>query len=127
LTTPRSRRIAFGVALAAYAALLVGSISLLSAQPGPGGLVRAVVALLPVPAAVALVIVAISQFLASDELEQRVQLVGLGVAFLGTLLVTFSWGFLEGIGFERLPGFATFGVLVALYVAGLLLAQRRYR
>jgi hypothetical protein len=72
-------------------------------------------------------LVSISYFLASDELEQRIQLVGLGVAFLGTLMVTFSWGFLEGIGYERLSGFATFGVLVALYVAGLVVAQRRYR
>jgi hypothetical protein len=49
------------------------------------------------------------------------------VSFLGTALVVFSWGLLEGIGFERLSGFAVFGVLVALYLGGLLWAQRRYR
>ena len=127
MSDARGRGFAFVAAMLAYAALLVVSIAVLSSQPGLASPARALVALLPVPAAVAIVLVAMRQFLASDELEQRVQLVGLGVAFLGTLLVTFSWGFLEGIGFERLTGFATFGMLVAFYVAGLLMAQRRYR
>ena len=127
MSSARTRRTAFGACLAAYVVLLVVSISLLSAEPRLDAAIRAAVALMPVPAAVAVILVAIREFLASDELEQRMQLVGLAVAFLGTLLVTFSWGFLEGIGFERLSGFATFGMLVAFYVAGLLAAQRRYR
>ena len=44
-----------------------------------------------------------------------------------TLLVTFTWGFLEGVGIERLGGFTLFGILVALYLAGLAWASTRYR
>jgi hypothetical protein len=119
--------VAFAAGFVVYATLLVVSISVLSADPGLAAPVRALVALMPVPAAVAIILVAIGEFLASDELQQRIQLVALAVAFLGTLLVCFSWGFLEGIGFERLSGFVVFGMLGAFYGAGLLAAQRRYR
>jgi hypothetical protein len=123
----RSRRAAFIAGFALYTSLLLMSIWLLSTLTGLSTPVRALLALLPVPAAVLIVLVSIDEFLASDELEQRVQLVGLAVAFLGTLLVTFSWGFLEGVGFERLTGFVTFAMLVAFYGAGRIAAQRRYQ
>ncbi len=71
--------------------------------------------------------ISIRVFLAGDELEQRTRLSGLAVSVLGTLLVTFSWGLLEGLGFERLSGFVVFGVLITLYVAGLAWATHRYR
>jgi hypothetical protein len=108
-------------------ALLLISIWLLSVDGRVAGSVRPAVALLPVPAAVVIVLLSIREFVASDELEQRIQLIGLAVAFLGTLLFTFSWGFLEGIGFERLTGFATFAMLVGFYGLGRLAAQRRYQ
>ena len=54
-------------------------------------------------------------------------LMGLAVSFLGTLVVTLSWGFLENVGVERLSGFVVFGLLVALYIAGTAAATRRYR
>jgi hypothetical protein len=124
--THTRRAIAFLAALAAYAVLLVVSIALLSSGQVSDGL-RVVVVLLPLPAAIAIVVVALATFLASDELQQRTQLIGLAVSFLGTLVLTISWGFLEGIGFERLSGFVVFAVLVALYIVGFVVAQRRYR
>ena len=126
MRSARSRRIAFGAGFLVYAALLLISISVLSAEPELPDPLRAAIALIPVPAAIAIILVAIGEFLASDELQQRVQLAGLAFAFLGTLLVSFSWGFLEGIGFERPSGFVVFGMLGAFYGAGLLVARRRY-
>lgn len=125
--TARRRALAFGGALAAYAALLVASIVLLSGEGIGEGPWRIVLALLPVPAAIVIVLVATTAFLASDELEQRTRLIGLALSFVGTLLLTLSWGFLEGVGIERLSGFVVFGVLVALYLLGSAFAQRRYR
>ncbi len=119
--------VAFGAALLAYGVLLAVSIAILRAGTALQDPVRAAVALLPLPAAVALVVISIRVFLAGDELEQRTRLIGLAVSVLGTLLVTFSWGLLEGLGFERLSGFVVFGVLVTLYVAGLAWATHRYR
>jgi hypothetical protein len=124
--TPTRRAVAFAGALGAYAALLALSVVLLSGDRMDGQW-RTVVALLPVPAAAVIVLIATSAFLASDELEQRTRLIGLALSFVGTLLLTLSWGFLEGVGFEPLSGFVVFGVLVALYVIGLAFAQRRYR
>ena len=121
------RAVAFGAALLTYAVLLLISIAILSGGGVTSPPLQALVALLPVPAAVALLVLAITRFLATDEMQQQIQLTALALSFLGTLLVTFSWGFLEGVGVERLSGFAVFGTLVLLYVAGLALAGRRYR
>ena len=125
--TKTRRAVAFGAALAAYAALLVVSIVLLSGESVAEGPMRVVAALLPVPAATALVVIATTAFMASDELEQRTRLIGLALSFLGTLLLALSWGFLEGVGFERPSGFLIFSVLVVLYVLGSTFAQRRYQ
>lgn len=127
MTATRRRTVAFGLALLTYVLLLLGSLAILSGGGVTGVMPRALVALLPVPAAVAVVAVSVDQFLANDELQQRIQLNALVVAFLGTLVATFSWGFLEGVGVERLSGFVVFGMLIVLYVAGLALARRRYR
>ena len=127
MTGRRRRTVAFGAALAAYAGLLLVSIAILQGDAIVGDLPRALVALMPVPAAAAIVAISIAQFLADDELQQRIRLTALAVSCLGTLLVAFSWGFLEGIGFERLSGFAIAGILVGLYAAGFLWSERRYR
>ncbi len=82
---------------------------------------------MPVPAAAAIIAIAIAQFLADDELQQRIRLTALAVSCLGTMLFAFSWGFLEGLGFERLSGFAISGILVGLYAVAFVWSGRRYR
>ena len=108
-----------------YGALLFLARALL-ADNGFSGPAQVLIALLPVPAGVA-VVIAIAQFRSHDELEQRIRLTALAISFCGTMLVTFTWGFLEGVGIERLGGFMVFGILVALYLAGLAWASTRYR
>ncbi len=125
--TPRRRGLALGGGLLLYAVLLLASIAILDSGLAPAGPLRAVVALLPAPAAALIVGLTVAAFAASDELEQRTQLVGLAISFLGTLVLAFSWGLLEGIGLPRVSGFVVFGVLVALYLLGLAWARRQYR
>ena len=122
----RRRLVAFFGALFAYAGLLLFSRALLAGGSFAGP-VEAAIALLPVPAGVALLVIAIREFVSEDELEQRIRLMALAVSFGGTVLVAVSWGFLEGVGFERLSGFAWLAILVAFYVAGLAWARARYR
>lgn len=62
-----------------------------------------------------------------DELQRRVQLEALGLAFAGTALITFSYGFLELIGFPKLSMFAVWPIMAMLWIIGGLLAGRRYR
>jgi hypothetical protein len=117
---------AFVAALAAYAALLLLSRALL-AGGSVGDPLRAAIALLPLPAGAALLVLAIREYVSQDELEQRISLMALAVSFGGTVLVAVSWGFLEGVGFERLSGFVWFGIFVASYALGLVWAKARYR
>lgn len=127
MTGRHRRTLELGAALVAYAGLLLVSIAILRGDAIVGDLPRALVALMPVPAAIAIIAIAIAQFLADDELQQRIRLTALAVSCLGTMLVAFSWGFLEGLGYEPLSGFVIFGILVGLYAVGFVWSARRYR
>ncbi|HEX7687977.1 MAG TPA: hypothetical protein VF453_09735 [Burkholderiaceae bacterium] len=113
-------------ALALYAALLVGSIELLQhvAVPAPW---RDAIALSPMAAAAVMAWVMLRQLRRMDELQVRIQLEALGFAFAGTALATFSYGFLEGIGWPRLSMFAVWPLMAGLWIVGQLLARRRYQ
>ncbi|MEA2519337.1 MAG: hypothetical protein QOF49_1417 [Chloroflexota bacterium] len=122
----RHRLTAFGAALAAYAVLLLVSREL-AARTDATSPAAALSALLPLPAGAVLLAIAWSEFESLDELERRIRLMALAVAFGGTLLTMLSWGFLEGVGLDRPSGFLVFGILVAFYLGGLIWARARYR
>jgi len=114
------------IAFAAYAALLVGSIELLQhvAIAAPW---RDLVALSPMLAAVAMPWVILRELRRMDELQMRIQLEALGFSFAGTAVLTFSYGFLEGLGYPRLSMFSVWPVMAVLWIVGLVLARRRYQ
>jgi uncharacterized membrane protein SpoIIM required for sporulation len=62
-----------------------------------------------------------------DEMQLRLQLEGLAVAFAGTALLSVSYGFLEGLGYPRLSMFFVWPLMAVLWQIGLLLARRRYQ
>ena len=115
----------FGGAMLAYAVILPLSIVALNAQPHAPW--RIPLALTPVvPTAFALW--AFVRFLRRmDELQQRIQLEALAVAFGGTALLTFSYGFLENVGFPHLSWIWVLPLMVALWGLGGALASLRYR
>jgi hypothetical protein len=112
--------------LAVYGAVLFGSIELLThvdvARPW-----RDLVALSPMMPAAAMAWVILRELRRMDELQRRIQLEALGFSFAGTAILTFSYGFLEGLGYPRLSMFAVWPVLAGLWVVGLVLARRRYQ
>ena len=114
------------VAFAAYVALLVGSIELLQhvAIAAPW---RDLVALSPMLAAVVMPWVILRELRRMDELQMRIQLEALGFSFAGTAILTFSYGFLEGLGYPRLSMFSVWPVMAVLWIVGLVLARRRYQ
>jgi hypothetical protein len=61
-----------------------------------------------------------------DELEQRIQLEALALAFMGTAFLTFSYGFLEIVGFPHISWFAVWPIMAVLWLLGVLVARRRY-
>ena len=112
--------------LAVYGVLLVGSIELLqhAAIAAPW---RDVVALSPMLAALAMAWVILRELRRMDELQRRIQLEALGFSFAGTAILTFSYGFLEGLGYPRLSMFTVWPMLAALWIVGLAVARRRYQ
>ena len=112
--------------LGVYLVMLVGSIELLThvdvARPW-----RDVVALCPMIPAATLAWIILRELRRMDELQRRIQLEALGFSFAGTAILTFSYGFLEGLGYPRLSMFAVWPILATLWVVGLVLARRRYQ
>ena len=77
---------------------------------------------------VAFVILSIMRLLIdSDEMQQRVQLLATSFSAAVTGLVTFSYGFLENIGFAKFPTFFVFPMLVAIWGISLAYFGRKYR
>jgi predicted membrane metal-binding protein len=112
-------------ALAAYALLLYGSIAVLKqfALPSPW---RDVIALAPMLAFAAGCHVILRQLQRIDEMQRRIQLEALGFAFAGTAMLSFGYGFLEGLAYPRLSMFWIWPVMAALWCIGLAIARRRY-
>jgi hypothetical protein len=106
--------------------MLLGSIELLAhadiARPW-----RELVALSPMLPAAATAWVVLRELRRIDELQRRMQFEALGFAFAGTAILSFSYGFLEGLGYPRLSMFTVWPILAALWMVGLALARRRYQ
>jgi len=113
-------------ALLVYGAMLFGSIELLThvsvARPW-----RDLVALSPMLPAAAMAWVILRELRRMDELQRRIQLEALGFSFAGTAILTFSYGFLEGLGSPKLSMFTVWPTLAVLWIVGLAAASRRYQ
>jgi hypothetical protein len=114
-----------GLALGLYAALLAVSVFLL--RHGVSAAWRVPVSVMPV-AALGLAAWAIIRHLnRCDEMQRRMQFDAISAAFLGTALISMSYGFLENAGFPRLSMFAVWPVMAALWAAGSIVSMVRYR
>ena len=122
--TRKIDRLAAG--LLVYSILLVISIVLLRDQGLADSVWRIPIALLPLPAGAYLMYLEVRRYQHLDEYWQRVHLTALAIAFLGSALVAFTFGFLENAGMAKQSGFIYFLVMITLYVLGLLIARRRY-
>jgi hypothetical protein len=115
-----------GGALAAYILCLTVSLRLLSSG-GQSDLMRLAITLLPMLPGIAICWVVLRALRRLDELARKIQLEAIGVAFAGTALITFSYGFLENIGLPSLSMFVIWPLMAALWFAGTIIGQLRYR
>ncbi len=113
-----------GLAILAYAGLLILSLTLLPHLTDPAA--RYLMSLLPMLPGSAIAWVILRQIRRLDELQRRIQLEALGFAFALTALLTFGYGFLELAGLPRLSLFSVWPLMATLWVAGLVLANRHY-
>jgi len=77
---------------------------------------------------VVFVILAVMRLLIdSDEMQQRVQLLATSFSAAVTGLITFSYGFLENVGFPKFPTFFIFPMLIAIWGISLGYFSRKYQ
>jgi hypothetical protein len=118
-------QIEIGLALLAYMMLLVGSVTILRANPDADW--RYIVALVPVAPA-ALVLFLFARRLARlDELQRRIQAEAFGFSVAATALVTFAYGFLEGAGMPHLNWTYVLPLMAVLWGVGTAIFTLRYR
>lgn len=116
----------FGVFLLGYVLAVLLSVLLLAGGHVTGAW-AVPVALAPMLPALGVCWAVYRQLDRMDELQRRVQLEAFAFAFAGTALITFSYGFLEGIGYPRLPMFAVWPLMAVLWIIGGAVSSRRYR
>ena len=116
----------FSTAMIAYVITLIVSISVLKSYEFPRlwQIVISIVPALPV----FFVIVSLMRMIRDcDELQQRVQLLAISLSAALTGLITFSYGFLENVGFPKFPTFFVFPILIMIWGIGLAFFSKRYQ
>ena len=118
-------RLQLGLALAVYALLLVISLPLTQAYPeSPWRYPLAVIPMLPFLYGIGAYIRYLRRL---DELEQRIALESLAIAFGGTAAITFGYGFLENVGLPHANWMFVWPVMAGLWILGGMFARRRYQ
>ena len=90
---------------------------------------RIAAALMPLPFYIVMFVVAIRFTRKLDELKQRIQLEALAYATIGMLLSTITYGMLlnADVGMLAIGWEGVWVITVVFYIAGNLIAWRRYR
>jgi multisubunit Na+/H+ antiporter MnhF subunit len=114
------------LAFAAYVVTLVVSLRLL-ADGVEGRATELAVSLSPVIPVIALCICIVRLIRGMDEMQRTVQFEALSLSFAATALVTFSYGFLENVGFPKLSLFIVLPLMCGFWALGTVVAQLRYR
>jgi hypothetical protein len=123
--TAYKTQIQFGFAILAYLMFLVGSVTVVGANPDSD--LRYLAAALPVVPAAVVVWLTVRQLGRLDEVQKRTQMQALGFSMAATALVTFGYGFLEGAGMPHLSVIFVLPLIAALWGLGLLALALRYR
>ena len=115
----------FGLAMLAYLMFLVGSVTILQANPEAPW--RYYVALLPVVPMVFVLLIFVRSLSRLDELQKRIHLKAFGFSLGATALVTFGYGFLEGVGLPHLNWTYVLPLMAVLWGTGAAYYRFRYR
>jgi hypothetical protein len=103
-----------GAGLGAYVAVLTASIVLLRGND-VGVPWRTVVALAPMVPGCGMCWAIVRQIARVDELQRRIQYESIAIAFAATALITFSYGFLENVGYPRLSMVTVWPVMAVIW------------
>ena len=116
----------FSIAMAAYVVVVLVSVTLINISPSNAWW-RVPLALTPIVPAI-FAMVAYMRFVGRvDELQRRIHFEGLAFGFGAAGILTFSYGFLENVGFPHISWLFVFPLMIALWGIGLAFASRRYQ
>jgi hypothetical protein len=118
-------QIQFGFAILAYLMVLVGSITVVEANRGASWQYYVVV--LPVIPAAIVIWLTVRALSRLDEVQKRTQMQALGFSMAATGLLTFGYGFLEGMGMPHLNSTFVLPLMALLWGLGTLALSVRYR
>lgn len=118
-------QIQFGFAILAYLMVLVGSITVVQANGGATW--RYFIAVLPVIPAALVIWLTVRAVGRLDEVQKRTQMQALGFSLAATGLLTFGYGFLEGVGLPQVNSTLVLPLMAALWGLGTLALNLRYR
>ena len=118
-------QIEFGLAMLAYLMVLVGSVTVLQANPTADW--RYFVAVLPVFPAALVLSIFIRALTRLDELQKRIQMQAFGFSLGATALLTFAYGFLEGVGLPHISWTFILPLMAILWGVGTAIFSIRYR
>lgn len=113
------------VGLIAYTAALFFSNTLL-AQDVSSQSLRILIVLSPMLPAALICGAVIYTIRKLDEFQRKLQFEALALSFVGTALITFGYGFLEGIGFPKISMFAVWPVMAGLWFVGVMIGRLRF-
>ncbi|MGB7337872.1 MAG: hypothetical protein WBC91_03190 [Phototrophicaceae bacterium] len=114
----------FAIAIGGYVTILLLSVYLLDRTENQ--ILRVILALLPM-LPVLYGLWGYMQLIRNlDELQRRIQLEAISFSMGLTGVITFSWGFLQGVGLPPLESIWVFPMMIAFWGIGLFIAQRRY-
>ena len=114
-----------GAAMLVYAVMLVAS-NLLERRLQPDGVLLVALNMMPILGVLAAAWAIVRAFFRMDELQRRIQFEALVLAFAGTAVITFSWGFVEDMGVPHLSAFMVWPIMAMLWITGLAIATWRY-
>jgi hypothetical protein len=118
-------QIQYGFAILAYLMVLVGAVTVV--QANSQAVWRFIVALLPVVPAGLVVALVVRSLARLDEVQKRTQMQALGFSMAATGLLTFGYGFLEGVGMPHLSPTFVLPTMAILWGTGVLALMLRYR
>ncbi len=118
-------QIEFGLAMLAYLMFLVGSVTVIQANPDASW--RYIVAVLPVAPAAMVLLLFVRRLARMDELQRRIQTEAFGFSLGATALLTFAYGFLEGVGLPHLNWTFVLPLMAILWGVGTAIFSWRYR
>ena len=116
----------FGISMGFYIVLLIASILVITNVELPK-VAQVIVTLIPVIPTIFVVIAVMRALRDSDELQQRIQLQAVTFSAIVTGLITFSYGFLENIGFPHFPSLFIFPLMIALWGIGAGIFAGKYK